>query len=114
MKTTTFNPGSIQVRLGAALAAWEVAETLEKKAMALQDCADYVSVYMDAKEWKRYEAMPGYALGDDRTEFQVLMDMCARKRFLLAIGRRHGVFARAPEMELGDASSLDVEDEVTA
>lgn len=116
MKSASYNPGSIQVRLGAALMNMEEANkaaNLEVAANCLQDVADYVSVYMEPKEWKTYTAMPGFAYGDKRTAVEIYGDLSARRRYLLAIARRHGVFARAPELELGDASSLD-EEEVAA
>lgn len=116
MSKVSYNPGSIQVRLGAALQNMEEANkaaNLEIAANCLQDVADYVSVYMTGPEWKKYESMPGFAYGDTRSQSEIYGDLSARRRYLLNIARRHGVFARAPELELGDASSLD-EEEVTA
>jgi len=76
----------------------------------LDRMASYVSVLMTEKEWRIYEAMPGFTYGDHRTHSQVYADLNARERYLLSIARKHGVFARAPELEMGDASSLDIEE----
>lgn len=110
------NPGSIQVRLGAVQALMEQAasrggqEALATVANLLERMATYVSVYMTEDQWKTYAAMPGFAYGDHRSEPEVYADLNARERYLLSIARKHGVFAKAPELELGDASSLDEEE----
>ena len=103
------NPGNLHVRLGAVMALREAAIFRGDMATAsnMQDTiADYCSVYMDQKEWKVYEKMPGFAYGDARSHAEVFRDLSARLRFILSCVKEHNVFSRS-EVELGDASSLD-------
>lgn len=116
MSFKQLNPGNINVRLGAVQALMEQAAAegnLERHANLLERMATYVSVFMDAKQMREYEAMPGFSYGDDRSAAEIYAALNRRERYLLAIARKHGVFTRAPDLELGDASSLD-EEEVAA
>lgn len=73
----------------------------------------YCSVHMTKKEIEAVERMPGFAYGDGRQSHEIFHDMNRRLAYILATVKDHGVFARA-ELDLGDGSSLDQEEEVTA
>lgn len=108
------NPGNINVRLGHVL-------QLEEEAWARGDMetasnmqaieADYLSIYMDQDEVDEFDAMPGMRHIPEEDVSAVAKDLSLRRRFLLSIARRHGVFARAPELMEGDASILDEPEE---
>lgn len=117
MNGRAFNPGNINVRLGSVLQKIEDALAVGDLATAsnLMDlAADYLSVYMAKGEWETYDAMPGLTYGDSRTHAEVHRALGARRRYLLAIARRAGVFARAADPVTGDSDYLDQEDTATS
>lgn len=108
------NPGSIQARLGAALALIEnatAAGDLPTVANLVDLVATYVGVHLKPEEMREYRAMPGLAYGDTRSMGQVNADLQARLLFLLVKAKTHHLFAKT-EVETGDASSLDSEEEL--
>lgn len=80
---------------------------LEAASNALRLARTTMGIYMTAAEKAHYEALPGYAVGDNRSSSQVLTDMEERREYLLRIGRKHGVGA-TPEEEIGDSSTLEI------
>lgn len=111
------NPGNINVRLGNLMALDEQAVArgeIATSANVRDLMATYLSVYMTNDQFREYESKPGFVYGDHREEGDVWRDMNAKHRFLLACARPHGVFAKAPELEDGDASILDEEEGLAA
>lgn len=103
------NPGSVHVRFGRSMEAYEEAVfvgNLEAASNALRVAQTQMEPWMTPKEILDYEAMPGYAVGDKRSREKVLDDMEKRRRVLLEVSRKPGVYAKAKE-EWGDASTLE-------
>jgi len=110
------NPSSIHVRFGHAYQIYQDAAArhdLDGAAVGEALMADAISVFLTETEWQEYEAMPGFAYGDDRNRSQVFQDVRARARWSLRHANEHGVYGR-PQEEYGDASSLDDEEPVEA
>lgn len=105
-----FNPGNVNVRLGAVMADYEQAFShgdLPKAANCLRLIKGHLAHYMTARQKQEYDALPGYATGDHRTKNQVAEDMETRREYLLQIAVERNVWARG-EPEEGDASTLSL------
>lgn len=115
----SFNPGNVNVRLGAVIAAYEEAFAggdLEKASNCLRLAKGHLAHYMTPAMKEEYDALPGYAAHecpgrkechnpDHRSRTQVSEDMELKREFLLALAVERNVWARG-EPEEGDASTL--------
>lgn len=116
-RAAQMNPGNINVRLGNLMALDEAAVKagdLETSSNLRDLMSDYLSVYLTPEQLASYDAMPGFAYGDQRRAGDVWRDLSRRHRYLLACARPHGVFAKAPELEEGIDDVLDQEGPITA
>jgi len=105
-----FSPASVHARFGRSLEVYAEAiyrGGLAAAANALEVARGDIDDWMTRTETRTYDASPGYAIGDHRTETQVVADMEARRRMLLAAARRGKIYGN-PQEEEGDASALDI------
>jgi hypothetical protein len=114
-----FNPGNVNVRLGAVISDYEAAFAagdLERASNCLRLAKGHLAHYMTQPQKVEYDAMPGYAAHkcpgpkqcqstDHRSRSQVAEDMEVKREYLLEIAVEKNVWARG-EPEEGDASTL--------
>jgi hypothetical protein len=114
-----FNPGNVNVRLGAVIADYEQAFAngdLAKASNCLRLAKGHLAHYMTPAQKVEYDAMPGYAAHecpglkecrnkDHRSAAEVAEDMETKREYLLEIAVERNVWARG-EPEEGDASTL--------
>lgn len=112
MRAKAVNPGNINVRLGAVLQKMEDAldaGDLAKGNNLLRRVRTYVGVHMTPDQKEDFNAMPAFQYGDGRTMGELQEALEDRLEYLLAVARDAGIFSK-PDLEVGDASSLDDED----
>lgn len=119
MNAKAFNPGNVNVRLGAVIAEYEQAFAngdLAKASNCLRLAKGHLAHYMTPAQKHTYDGMPGYAAHDcvgrkecretdHRPASRVAEDMETKREFLLEIAVERNVWARG-EPEEGDASTL--------
>jgi len=108
---TSFNPGSIHVRVGLQNAAFDDAmrrgELEEASNILNGPLRTYAAVFMTPSELEEWDDRPNFAVGDSRSINRVSRDMENRRIELLRHLRKAiGVLATAPDEE-GDSSTLD-------
>lgn len=103
------NPGNVNVRLGMVMSLKESAQDREewgKAAIHLEQAATYILAAAGTPaEAEAWDALPKYRYGDPRSHDQAVLDALRSERWLLAIAKRGGIFARKPDMEATDGDA---------